>query len=102
MALAPLLAFTRANVELVPQIQGIYCLYAKERLIYIGCTLPGGAGMRQRLMRHLDGEGGAWKERASHFAIEVTDQPTEKRWLLLNAYFNQHGVAPLYNVPLSG
>lgn len=102
MALAPLLAFTRSNVELVPHVQGIYCLYADARLVYIGSTSLESTSLRTRLLRHLDGLAESGTEQATHFAIEVTDEPVEKRWLLLNAYFRNHGAAPPFNTLPSG
>lgn len=42
---------TEQHAAQIPNEQGVYCLFYRDRLVYIGKT-DGGAGLRARLLRH--------------------------------------------------
>lgn len=64
---------TEEHAALVPNEQGIYCLFHDDRLVYIGKT-DGGAGLRARLVRHarkLNGRVGLSPDDVSFKAMRI-------------------------------
>lgn len=68
------LPFHAANVAQAPASPGVYLLYRGHRLIYIGLAAAG-ATIRERLARHLRGEGGSCTRSATEFDYETSSDP---------------------------
>jgi hypothetical protein len=69
--------FDARRVAEAPASPGVFVLYRRHRLVYIGLA-DTGATIRQRLQRHLRGEGGACTHGATEFDYETSAYP---RWL---------------------
>jgi hypothetical protein len=67
-------AFDIRHIADAPARAGVYLLYRDQRLIYIGLA-PRGLTIREELLRHLRGGGGACTRSATHFDCEASAAP---------------------------
>jgi hypothetical protein len=63
-----------ASVAGAPAAPGVYFLYRRERLLYVGIAVHG-TGIRQELEKHIKGEYGARTRAATAFEYEETRDP---------------------------
>lgn len=77
--------FTEAAVEVSPTTRGVYLLYSKGRLIFIGLA-PEGSDIRQELVLHLRGVRGECTRDATAFIYVLTPEPRAlyRRYLACN------------------
>lgn len=68
------LFFTAGNIAAVPDGPGVYFLYRRGRLIYIGLATQNRT-LRSELARHHRGEHGPCTQAATGFDYEVDPQP---------------------------
>jgi hypothetical protein len=74
MNLSEHIPFDARAVAEAPTSPGVYLLYCRHRLIYIG-RASAGATIRQCLERHLRGEAGRCTRAATEFDYEASRQP---------------------------
>jgi hypothetical protein len=73
--------FNACNVARTPASAGVYFLYDRHRLIYIGVA-ANGVTIRERLFHHLRGQGG----RCMQFDYEMAADPLSLQRLYLRIY----------------
>ena len=89
--------FNEAAVALAPASPGVYMLYQRERLIYIGIAVHG-TGIRQQLEKHFAGRYGPRTRGATSFEYEVTRDPVVASREHLLAYMARNrGRLPICN-----
>jgi hypothetical protein len=89
--------FNEATVAAAPPSSGVYFLYQRERLIYVGIAVHG-TGIRQQLEKHLNGHYGTRTRAATAFEYEQTRDPVvASREYLLAHMARNHGRLPLCN-----
>jgi hypothetical protein len=90
-------AFIIQNVDLSPDVQGVYALYDGDNLIYYGCAAGDGVTIRSRLQSHLSGKERPCAQKATHYRREETSQPIARERELLREFENTHRKLPRYN-----
>jgi hypothetical protein len=89
--------FNEAAVAMAPASPGVYMLYQRERLIYIGIAVHG-TGIRQQLEKHFAGRYGPRTRAATSFEYEVTRDPVlASREHLLAHMARNRGRLPICN-----
>lgn len=86
-ALAP---FTPDEVALAPASTGVYFLYRRGWVIYVGVAVHG-SSIRQELERHLAGAYGRGTQAATSFDYEPTRDPVVAKHQYLEMYRVRHG-----------
>src|SRR5688572_15509989 len=66
--------FVSRHVDEAPASPGVFLLYRRGRLVYIGLAGPGGS-IRERLREHLLGQGGSCTRSATEFDFEASPYP---------------------------
>ena len=84
------LAFREEQVALAPDETGVYFLYRRERLIYIGVAVQA-SGIRQEVQRHLEGRYGPGTVASTSFDFEACRDPVVARSEYLRAYRQRNG-----------
>jgi hypothetical protein len=83
-------AFTKTNVDNVPDEFGVYALYIPGILIYLGRADEESGTLRDWLQTHFNGAEGPCTKGATGFRYEVTDHPAERQSELAEAYRRSH------------
>jgi hypothetical protein len=65
--------FAASVVAHAPEENGIYALLHDNEVIYLGRAL---GGIRNALVRHLDGRAGACTQAATHYSWEISPWPS--------------------------
>ncbi len=91
------LQFNELSIMLLPDKHGIYFLFDREEIIYIGRAHGTGVSIPSRLTDHLKGKDGDCTKNASHFAYEVCSDPVNKEKELLATFKLQTGELPRCN-----
>lgn len=81
--------FEEAFVAAAPATSGVYFLYHRYRVIYIGLAVQG-TGIRQELVKHLGGAYGPRTCSATAFDFEETRHPVAASREYLRAHMTQH------------
>jgi hypothetical protein len=82
--------FTLENVRRAPRKGGVYALYAKRTMLFLGVATGGGDTIRRRLKAHLaKGVGGA-----TVYKREPSDSPAERMDVILAEHIAAHGAPP--------
>ncbi len=92
---APQWAFTPYMVAQVPELPGVFAIWEKEEVVYIGRAVRP-ATLRAILEEHLRGQHSC-TARASHYAWQLSFEPARKERELLAAYRTRHGAFPRCN-----
>ncbi len=89
--------FTDENLDKVPNEAGVYVLYQRGSLIYIGRSGGGSTTLRSRLKDHKAGREGPCTQEAIAYRREVTSTPVSREKQLVDEYYNAHGQLPKCN-----
>lgn len=84
---------TLANVDVAPLKRGVYALYAKRELVYLGHAVGKGDTLRSRLRTHL----AAAAHGLTHYKRETSMQPKARLKALLDEYVAANGHPPAQN-----
>ncbi len=91
--------FTAEHIAAAPAATGVYFLYRKQRVIYIGAAVHG-TGIRQELHNHLRGSYGASTQGAGAFRYELTRDPIVAKHEYLRSHRAAYGGRlPACNTP---
>ena len=90
-------AFNEKNVNIAPDVQGIYELYDGAELIYIGRADGRTITIRSRLQSHYRGDEGPCTQGATAYARYEHADPKAEEVRLLNAYKARYGRLPRCN-----
>ncbi len=85
--------FTPANVDVAPLKRGVYALYAKRELVFLGHAAGNGDTLRSRLRAHLSGAATGF----THYKREPSQQPKARLRALLDEYIASNGRPPPEN-----
>lgn len=85
-------SFTLSNLALVPKDSGVYCLGVNEDIIYIGSS----SNLHQRLTDHYY-TSDPCISKATHFAIDLCTNYTQKERELLEWFLGEYGRLPECN-----
>ena len=85
------MTFTDPNISIAPQLSGIYRLYRRDKLIYIGKAAGATSTIRSRLQDHKAGREGQCTAHATEFDFEVNAAPEAREEELLLAFTLFHG-----------
>lgn len=77
--------FTTENVDLAPDLAGVYALYVDGEVSFYGAA-RGGETLRWRLSQHLQGHHPPGREGAKLFNFEVTRFPLSRERALLEEF----------------
>ena len=88
--------FTDKNISNSPRDIGVYVLYERGELIYIGKG-DGENGIRSRLQSHKRGDEGRCTQRATSYKRERSKKPLARETYLLKEYYKKHGKLPRCN-----
>ncbi len=89
--------FTESNVNKEPAEHGVYALYDKNEIIYIGRASGDGVTIRSRLKSHYRGDEGLCTVCATGYRREVTSRPIDREAELLDVYEEIHSAFPRCN-----
>ncbi len=84
---------TLANVNVAPLQRGVYALYAKRDLVFLGHAAGKGDTLRSRLRAHLT----AAADGATHYKRETAPKPKARLKELLDEFVAEHGHPPAQN-----
>ncbi len=84
---------TLANVDVAPLKRGVYALYAKRELMFLGHAAGKGDTLRSRLRAHLSGATNG----LTHYKRETAMQPKARLKALLEEYVAANGHPPAQN-----
>jgi hypothetical protein len=87
--------FEDKHVQSVPEKSGIFCLWDRAHLVYVGRTAPR-SSLRAEL-NHALTMAMAEDLACTHFSYEVTATPRTRAAQELRAYFERWGTLPRYN-----
>ena len=82
-------AFTRANIEYAPEESGVYVLWDGAEAVYIG-RASREQGIKNVLLRHLDGTHGGCTAKCSHYSWEITLWEAARETELLAEFIREH------------
>lgn len=85
------------NVNQVPNRHGVYWLYWRGRLIYIGRAAGFAVSVRSRLHDHMAGREGRCTQVADMFAYEICLNPVARERSLLDGHKRLYGCLPACN-----
>jgi len=94
------LRFLEKYVHAVPQEPGIFCLWDRAHLVYVGRTAPQ-SNLRAEV-QHALRMAMADDLSATHFTFEVTTVPKTRAARELREHFERWGGLPRYNEARSG
>lgn len=97
MAFTQQFLFTQDIISLTPMEAGVYLLFQKGELIYIGRATGGLVNVRSRLLDHLRGDCGPCTKGATHFAYELRIDATTAEVVYLTEFKRQNGRLPRCN-----
>lgn len=89
--------FIIQNVDLSPDVPGVYALYDGDSLIYYGRAAGDGVTIRSRLQSHLSGKEGPSTQKATHYKREQSTQPVARELELLQEFENIYRKLPRCN-----
>jgi hypothetical protein len=95
---AKLKKFTKTNVGKAPRKHGVYALYQKGTVIYIGRASQEGVTIRGMLRRHLEGRQGPATAAATHYKREPSQRAKARTRELLKEHVTAHAKLPRCNV----
>jgi excinuclease UvrABC nuclease subunit len=84
----PRYPFSRAAIEYAPDEQGIYAIFDKKELIYVGRAGDREHTIRSCLLDHKAGAKGACTDKATHYTWEINLQSASREAEVL-AWFRQ-------------
>lgn len=84
--------FTSSNLNLIPQISGVYCLGVNNQIIYIGSSV----NLKERLTDHYYSSDPCIQQ-ARQFAIEPCSNFREREQTRLREHLAHHGKLPACN-----
>ncbi len=79
----PKYRFAANLIDGAPEDHGIYALWEREELIYLGCAPGPDFTIQRALRRHAAGADGPCTEQATHYGWELCLEPLERRAELL-------------------
>ncbi len=85
-SLQPAYPFAPELIAGAPNAAGVYALWERAELIYIGWAAGGPVTIRSRLIEHYTGQGDPWTQYATHYAWELNDRPHARELELLKEY----------------
>ena len=85
--------FTQNNVDLAPEMHGVYALLDGQSTIYIGKA----TSIRERLQAHKRGSQGTCTANATHYRRELTTNEDSRERELLAEYQRANGRLPQCN-----
>jgi hypothetical protein len=88
--------FTDTNISNSPTDIGVYALYERGELIYIGKG-DGKGGIRSRLRSHKRGDEGRCTQRATSYRRERCSDPSAREVYLQEEYLKRYGRLPRCN-----
>jgi TPP-dependent trihydroxycyclohexane-1,2-dione (THcHDO) dehydratase len=97
MLTGDLYAATAANLDISPDVAGVYELYENGNLIYIGRALGGTVTIRSRLKDHKAGRSGACTMSFTAYKRHVTSDAANLEVQLLSGYRAAYGRLPRCN-----
>lgn len=86
---------TLANVNLAPLQRGVYALYEKTDLVFLGHAVGRGDTLRSRLRSHLTAAAGS----RTRYKRETSMKPKARLKVLLDEYVAENGHLPAHNAP---
>ena len=91
MAFTDLIQATPQNLSRIPERAGVYKLFHKSELIYIGRSSGGSSTIKTRINAHYNGKSGPCVQKMTAYKYDTTvaDVTTERE--LLQNYKNAHG-----------
>lgn len=87
-------SFTREAIQFAPEAPGVYGIFDKEDLIYVGGTDAAHSTIRQCLIGHHGGAYGACTVRANRYTWEITLSCTTRAEALLQSFWERHWSYP--------
>jgi hypothetical protein len=82
--------FTDAAIDLAPTQCGVYILYCRDQLIYIGAATAG-TGIRAELRAHRAGAYGPCTQRSTAFDYELDANPLRAQGQYVLAHMGRNG-----------
>jgi len=92
--------FDQPTIDKAPQKHGIYRLYDRSGLIYIGKAVARDVTIRRRLEDHQRGDTGPCAQTATHYDYEVRHNIVSMHRLYLEHHRATYGRLPKCNGPL--
>ncbi len=89
--------FIAHNVNLSPDVHGVYALYDGDNLIYYGRATGDGVTIRSRLQSHLNGKEHPATQKATHYRREQSNQPAARELELLQEFESTYRRLPRCN-----
>ena len=89
--------FIEQNVNLSPDLPGVYALYDGDDLVYYGRAGGDGVTLRSCLLSHLRGNEGPLTQQATHYRREQSVQPAVREMELLQEFVAAHRRPPRCN-----
>lgn len=90
--------FTELMLEAIPQRKGVYVLWDRRQIVYVGVGADAG-GLYSALTEHLRGERVPEARRIRDFQIEVCSHPVSRQTELIEEHRAAHGSLPAFNEP---
>lgn len=90
-------SFTREAIRFAPEAPGIYGIFEKGDLIYVGGTDAARSTIRQCLVGHHRAEFGACTLRATRYAWEITLSCRARAEAVLKSFRERHQRYPRCN-----
>jgi hypothetical protein len=78
--------FIAQNIDLSPDVHGVYALYYNEDLIYYGRASGEDVTIRSRLQSHLNGREGPCTQKATHYKREQSSHALARELELLQEF----------------
>jgi hypothetical protein len=97
MPIKPVYPFSAELIAGAPNAAGVYALWEREELIYIGCAPGGRSTIRSNLVDHYAGTRGPWTQYATRYGWELSLQPQARELELLAEYEGQFQRLPRCN-----
>lgn len=88
---------TPQNLSRAPAQAGIYVLYERGIIIYVGRAQGGNSTIRNRLQSHRAGREGPCTRNFTHYRYETTRADVTRERELLRAYRQRHNRLPRCN-----
>ena len=85
--------FSETMINTEPNKPGVYVLFDNDEVIYIGMSKT----LKDRLLQHKRGDVGPCTEKATHYCIELNDDPEGREDELLDKYEDEYGKLPRCN-----
>lgn len=87
--------FTRVNIEYAPEDPGVFILWERDEVIYIGRATR--STIKAELLAHQDGAAGACTMKATHYSWEITMLSHAREAALLQEFRAEFERAPRCN-----